>query len=61
MTIFDSFHSVTIVTKIVAGVLDPTLVTGIFASEYIEHWSILISNSLKKLVRDKFHPDLMYK
>ena len=35
MTIFDSFHSLAIVTKIsildFAGVLDPTLITDIFA------------------------------
>ena len=36
-TIFDSFHSLTIVTKIsildVAGVFDPTVITNIFASQ----------------------------
>ena len=37
MTLLDSFHSLAIVTKIsildVAGVLDPTLITDVFASQ----------------------------
>ena len=37
MTIFDSFHSLTIATKIfildVANIIDPPLITDIFASQ----------------------------
>ena len=54
MTIFDSFHSLTIVTKISilydAGVLDPTLITDIFSSQ---SWILIGLKPIFRLCRNR--------
>ena len=55
MTIFDNFHYLTILTKTsilgVADVLNPTLITDIFASQ---SWTLISLNSIFPLFRNRF-------
>ena len=55
MTIFDNFHYLTIFTKTsilgVADVLNPTLITDIFASQ---SWTLISLNSIFPLFRNRF-------
>ena len=54
VTVLDSFHSLTTVTKIsildVAGVLDPTLIADIFASR---SWILMNLRSIFPLYRNR--------